>query len=117
MLVPHLLFMTQTGNGFDACFSLFCRLNAIHTLLESFGNSRTVMNANATRFTQIFSVDCDHSGLIVSASVQVTDQLEKTWQFYLIVAEIFTILLFDHSGLIVSASVQVPVTDTRKRLK
>ena len=115
MLVPHLLFMTQTGNGFDACFSLFCRLNAIHTLLESFGNSRTVMNANATRFTQIFSVDCDHSGLIVSASVQVTDQLEKTWQFYLIEAEIFTILLFDHSGLILSASVQVPVTD--KRLK
>ena len=69
-------------------FFVLFRLNAIHTLLESFGNSRTVMNANATRFTQIFSVDCDHSGLIVSASVQVTDQLEKVWQFYLIVAEI-----------------------------
>jgi hypothetical protein len=51
------------------------RLTAIHTLMEAFGNSRTVMNANATRFTQIFSVDFDHSGLIVSASVQVTGVL------------------------------------------
>jgi hypothetical protein len=29
------------------------------------------MNANATRFSQIFSVDFDHSGVIASASVQV----------------------------------------------
>ncbi|XP_066966278.1 unconventional myosin-XVIIIa-like isoform X2 [Macrobrachium rosenbergii] len=47
------------------------KLNAISTLLEAFGNSRTVMNTNATRFTQIFSLDFDHSGQIASASVQV----------------------------------------------
>ncbi|MPC86911.1 Unconventional myosin-XVIIIa [Portunus trituberculatus] len=29
------------------------------------------MNTNATRFTQIFSLDFDHSGQIASASVQV----------------------------------------------
>lgn len=49
------------------------KLNAISTLLEAFGNSRTVMNTNATRFTQIFSLDFDHSGQIASASVQVSD--------------------------------------------
>ena len=52
------------------------RLAAIHTLLEAFGNTRTVMNANATRFSQIFSVDFDHSGVIVSASLQV---LARVW--------------------------------------
>jgi len=53
------------------------RLSAISTLLEAFGNTRTIMNANATRFSQIFSVDFDHSGVIASASVQVL-MLEKT---------------------------------------
>ena len=47
------------------------RLSAINVLLEAFGNTRTIMNANATRFSQIFSVDFDHSGAICSASVQV----------------------------------------------
>ena len=47
------------------------RLSAINVLLEAFGNTRTIMNANATRFSQIFSVDFDHSGGICSASVQV----------------------------------------------
>ena len=46
-------------------------------LLEAFGNTRTIMNANATRFSQIFSLDFDHSGLISSASIQVL-MLEKT---------------------------------------
>lgn len=31
------------------------------------------MNTNATRFTQIFSLDFDHSGQIASASVQVRE--------------------------------------------
>jgi len=53
------------------------RLSAINVLLEAFGNTRTIMNANATRFSQIFSVDFDHSGAICSASVQVL-MLEKT---------------------------------------
>lgn len=47
------------------------KVNAINTITEAFGNSKTCMNANATRFTQIFSVDFDHSGQIVSAAVQV----------------------------------------------
>ncbi|XP_031331784.1 unconventional myosin-XVIIIa isoform X2 [Photinus pyralis] len=47
------------------------KLSAIWTILESFGNCRTAMNANATRFTQIFSLDFDQSGVVASASIQI----------------------------------------------
>ncbi|XP_055685482.1 unconventional myosin-XVIIIa-like isoform X2 [Lutzomyia longipalpis] len=47
------------------------KVNAINTILEAFGNAKTCMNSNATRFTQILSLDFDHSGQIASASVQV----------------------------------------------
>lgn len=47
------------------------KVNAINTILESFGNTKTCMNSNATRFTQIMSLDFDHTGQIASASVQV----------------------------------------------
>lgn len=47
------------------------KLSSVWTLLEAFGNARTTINANATRFTQIFSLDLDQSGQIASASLQV----------------------------------------------
>lgn len=53
------------------------KLTAMWTVLESFGNCKTVMNTNATRFTQIFSVDFDQSGAISSASIQIL-LLEKS---------------------------------------
>ncbi|KAJ8917234.1 hypothetical protein NQ315_002251 [Exocentrus adspersus] len=53
------------------------KLTALWTVLESFGNCKTVLNGNATRFTQIFSLDFDQSGVIASASLQVF-MLEKT---------------------------------------
>ncbi|KRT84731.1 Myosin head, partial [Oryctes borbonicus] len=53
------------------------KLTSIWTVLESFGNCKTVMNTNATRFTQIFSLDFDQSGVIASASIQIL-MLEKT---------------------------------------
>ncbi|KAG5319334.1 MY18A protein, partial [Pseudoatta argentina] len=53
------------------------KLNALFTVLEAFGNSRTHMNSNATRFTQLFSLDFDQSGQIASASLQVL-LLEKS---------------------------------------
>lgn len=46
-------------------------MNAVNSILEAFGNTKTCLNANATRFTQILSLDFDHSGQIASASVQV----------------------------------------------
>ncbi|XP_044737974.1 unconventional myosin-XVIIIa isoform X3 [Chrysoperla carnea] len=47
------------------------KLNHIWTILENFGNTKTPMNQNATRFTQIFSLDFDQSGVIASASIQI----------------------------------------------
>ncbi|XP_034938214.1 unconventional myosin-XVIIIa [Chelonus insularis] len=53
------------------------KVNALFTILEAFGNSRTHINSNATRFTQIFRLDFDQSGQIASASLQVL-LLEKS---------------------------------------
>ncbi|XP_037923856.1 unconventional myosin-XVIIIa isoform X3 [Hermetia illucens] len=47
------------------------KVNAVNTILEAFGNTKTCLNANATRFTQILSLDFDNTGQIASASVQV----------------------------------------------
>jgi myosin XVIII len=47
------------------------KINAVHTILDYFGNSQTTTNVNATRFTQLFSINFDHIGQIVSASIQV----------------------------------------------
>nr|CAD7196939.1 unnamed protein product [Timema douglasi] len=47
------------------------KLNSISIVLEAFGNARTIMNSNATRFTQIFSLNYDQAGQIASASIQL----------------------------------------------
>ena len=44
---------------------------ALSTLLEAFGNSPTIMNGSATRFSQILSLDFDQAGQVASASIQV----------------------------------------------
>nr|XP_020659098.1 unconventional myosin-XVIIIa isoform X3 [Pogona vitticeps] len=49
---------------------------ALYTVLEAFGNSGTSLNSNATRFSQIISLDFDQAGQVASASVQ-TMLLEK----------------------------------------
>ncbi|EAL41598.3 AGAP011138-PA, partial [Anopheles gambiae str. PEST] len=47
------------------------KVSAIGTILDAFGNERTALNGNATKFTQIFALDFDHSGQIVSGSIQI----------------------------------------------
>ncbi|XP_043574389.1 unconventional myosin-XVIIIa isoform X17 [Chiloscyllium plagiosum] len=49
---------------------------AVCSVLEAFGNSTTSMNSNATRFSQIISLDFDQAGQVASASIQ-TMLLEK----------------------------------------
>ncbi|XP_073779823.1 unconventional myosin-XVIIIa isoform X10 [Danio rerio] len=49
---------------------------AVYTILEAFGNSATSMNNNASRFSQIVSLDFDQAGQVASASIQ-TMLLEK----------------------------------------
>ena len=53
------------------------KVAAISTLLEAFGNTRTIINANATRFSLLYSLDFDSAGQIASASIQ-TMLLEKS---------------------------------------
>ncbi|XP_062869694.1 unconventional myosin-XVIIIa-like isoform X1 [Trichomycterus rosablanca] len=49
---------------------------AVYTILEAFGNCSTPMNANASRFSHIVSLDFDQAGQVASASIQ-TMLLEK----------------------------------------
>ncbi|XP_014645232.1 PREDICTED: unconventional myosin-XVIIIa isoform X6 [Ceratotherium simum simum] len=66
---------TITGTSGNKVFSVD-KWQALYTLLEAFGNSPTVMNGNATRFSQILSLDFDQAGQVASASIQ-TMLLEK----------------------------------------
>lgn len=54
-----------------ASFPAVEKWQALYTILEAFGNSSTSMNGNATRFSQIISLDFDQAGQVASASVQV----------------------------------------------
>ncbi|XP_045559837.1 unconventional myosin-XVIIIa isoform X12 [Salmo salar] len=53
---------------------------AVYTILEAFGNSSTSMNTNASRFSQIVSLDFDQAGQVASASIQtmLLDKLRVT---------------------------------------
>lgn len=63
-------YLVQVAGSINKFLSLE-KLNAIWTIQQSFGNCKTQMNSNATRFTQIFSLDFDQSGVIASASTQI----------------------------------------------
>ncbi|XP_077606037.1 unconventional myosin-XVIIIa isoform X2 [Crocuta crocuta] len=66
---------TVAGVSGNKVFSVE-KWQALSSLLEAFGNSPTVMNGNATRFSQILSLDFDQAGQVASASIQ-TMLLEK----------------------------------------
>ena len=54
------------------------KLTAVNTLMEAFGNSRTILNTNGSRYAQLTTLDFDHSGQISSASVQVIYRFANT---------------------------------------
>ncbi|XP_077924244.1 unconventional myosin-XVIIIa isoform X4 [Halichoerus grypus] len=66
---------TIAGTSGNKVFSVE-KGQALYSLLEAFGNSPTIMNGNATRFSQILSLDFDQAGQVASASIQ-TMLLEK----------------------------------------
>ncbi|XP_072557636.1 unconventional myosin-XVIIIa isoform X11 [Paramormyrops kingsleyae] len=71
-LVQYLVSIAgSTGKIFSAE-----KWQAVYTILEAFGNSGTSMNTNASRFSQIVSLDFDQAGQVASASIQ-TMLLEK----------------------------------------
>ncbi|XP_058066185.1 unconventional myosin-XVIIIa [Anopheles bellator] len=47
------------------------KVSAIGAILDAFGNERTALCANATKFAQIFALDFDHAGQLVAGSIQV----------------------------------------------
>ncbi|NXU11505.1 MY18A protein, partial [Pardalotus punctatus] len=72
----HLVqYLTTIAGSTGKVFSVE-KWQALYTILEAFGNSSTGMNSNATRFSQIMSLDFDQAGQVASASVQ-TLLLEK----------------------------------------
>ncbi|XP_076211102.1 unconventional myosin-XVIIIa isoform X16 [Aptenodytes patagonicus] len=72
----HLVqYLTTVAGSTGKVFSAE-KWQALYTILEAFGNSSTGMNGNATRFSQIISLDFDQAGQVASASVQ-TLLLEK----------------------------------------
>lgn len=88
------MFIGRSGSGKTTCFkhALYYlslasgsmnqlltveRINAINKILESFGNTKTLLNSNASRFTQIMSLDFDHSGVVASASIQVSEYISS----------------------------------------
>ncbi|XP_028938018.1 unconventional myosin-XVIIIa isoform X13 [Ornithorhynchus anatinus] len=60
---------TIAGAGASKVFTVE-KWQALSTVLEAFGNSPTGMNGNATRFSQILSLDFDQAGQVASASIQ-----------------------------------------------
>ncbi|XP_027747380.1 unconventional myosin-XVIIIa isoform X4 [Empidonax traillii] len=72
----HLVQYLATISGSTSKVFSAEKWQALYTILEAFGNSSTGMNGNATRFSQIISLDFDQAGQVASASVQ-TLLLEK----------------------------------------
>ncbi|XP_072249254.1 unconventional myosin-XVIIIa-like isoform X1 [Leuresthes tenuis] len=71
-LVQYLVSIAgSTGKIFSAE-----KWQAVYTILEAFGNSSSAMNANASRFSHVVSLDFDQAGQVASASIQ-TMLLEK----------------------------------------
>ena len=46
-------------------------MEALVGLLDAFGNCSTRLNQNASRFTMLFTLDYDSSGMLTSGSLQV----------------------------------------------
>ncbi|XP_065274201.1 unconventional myosin-XVIIIa [Emys orbicularis] len=72
----HLIQYLATVAGSTGKIFSVEKWQALYTILEAFGNSSTSMNGNATRFSQIISLDFDQAGQVASASIQ-TMLLEK----------------------------------------
>ncbi|XP_037808435.1 unconventional myosin-XVIIIa isoform X2 [Lucilia sericata] len=67
----HALYYLALAAGSINNFLNAEKVNSVNIILEAFGNAKTCLNANATRLTQLLSLDFDQSGQIASASLQV----------------------------------------------
>ncbi|XP_049538856.1 unconventional myosin-XVIIIa isoform X2 [Anopheles darlingi] len=69
----YLTLATAAGSGSSSTARPLTveKVSAIGTILDAFGNERTALCGNATKFTQIFALDFDHAGQLVAGSIQV----------------------------------------------
>nr|XP_033777065.1 unconventional myosin-XVIIIa isoform X18 [Geotrypetes seraphini] len=74
--VQHLIQYLATIAGSTGKIFSVEKWQAVYTILEAFGNSMTGLNGNASRVSQIISLDFDQAGQVASASIQ-TMLLEK----------------------------------------
>ena len=51
------------------------KVEAMISLLDAFGGCSTRLNLNASRFTLLFTLDYDSSGMLTSGSLQVCDSV------------------------------------------
>merc|ERR1712142_158412 len=69
--VRHMLqYLVYTAGTINNIISVE-KLSSIFTLLDAFGNSRSVMNTSASKFTHTFTLDFDHNGMISTANIQI----------------------------------------------
>ncbi|KAL9887348.1 myosin heavy chain-like isoform 2-T2 [Glossina fuscipes fuscipes] len=67
----HALYYLALAAGSYNNFLNAEKVNSVNAILEAFGNTKTCLNSNATRLTQLLSLDFDQTGQIASASIQV----------------------------------------------
>ncbi|XP_062562467.1 unconventional myosin-XVIIIa isoform X2 [Armigeres subalbatus] len=67
----HALYYLALAAGSNNKILSVQRVSAINIILEAFGNAQTYLNNNATKCTQIVSLDFDYCGQIISASIQI----------------------------------------------
>ncbi|XP_077996224.1 unconventional myosin-XVIIIa-like isoform X2 [Glandiceps talaboti] len=69
--VKHVLnYLAHVAGSVNAKISAD-KINSIHVLIQAFGHSRTAQSSNATRCTQLYSLDFDHAGQIAAMSIQL----------------------------------------------
>lgn len=69
--LKHALYYLALAAGSNKKILTVEKVSALSTILEAFGNAQTCLNYNATKCTQIFSLDFDNYGQLISASVQI----------------------------------------------
>ncbi|CAI9741202.1 unconventional myosin-XVIIIa-like isoform X3 [Octopus vulgaris] len=73
----HILQYFVLASGSVNNFITIDKVNSMDVLLETFGNSRTILNTNASRFSKLTTLDFDFSGQVSGITIQII-MLEKS---------------------------------------
>lgn len=73
----HILQYFVLASGSVNNFITIDKVNSMDVLLETFGNSRTILNTNASKFSKLTTLDFDFSGQVSGITIQII-MLEKS---------------------------------------